>query len=411
MTKTLNPNKIKEDFPIFERIINGKPLVYLDNGATTQKPKQVIDSMVEYYSKHNANINRGVHTLGDESTELYESSRAKVAEFIGAHRPSEIVVTKNTTEALNMVAGCWGLKNLKKDEVILITSHEHNSSILPWNEVARSTGAKMETFDIYEDVEKTLRFLKERVSKGDVRVLVMSHASNVLGDIFPVKEITAAVKEHGVVVVIDGSQSVPHMLVNVQSLGCDFYAFSAHKMLGPMGVGILWGRQELLDEMSPINFGGGMVLSYDLEKPVWQKVPERFEAGTPDVAGLVGLGVAIDYINKFGIENIQAHEAKLSKHLLEKLKDFKNLHILGTLNPDNRCGLVSFYIDGIHSHDIAAVLNANGIAVRSGMHCAMHLHKSLNIPASTRFSYYLYNSKEDIDEAILALEKCIKILG
>lgn len=411
MTKAINPAKIKEDFPIFSRVINGTPLVYLDNAATTQKPKQVIDSLSEYYSNHNANINRGIHTLGDESTELYEAARHKVATFIGAAKASEIVVTKNTTDALNMVAGGWGLKKLSAKDTILVTSHEHNSNILPWNEVAKSTGAELEVLEIFEDTDVTLAKLRDRVARGDVKVLVMSHTSNVLGDIFPVKEIASVAKSKGVVVVVDGSQAVPHLPVNVQSLGVDFYAFSSHKMLGPMGVGILWGRQELLEEMSPINFGGGMVLNFDLESPTWQKVPERFEAGTPDVAGLIGLGVAIDYLNSVGMETIRAHEIKLSKYLLEKLQEFKDLHILGTLDPEKRCGLVSFYIDKIHSHDIAAVLNANGVAVRSGMHCAMHLHKKLGIPASTRFSYYLYNSKEDLDIALEALKKCIKILG
>lgn len=411
MSKILNPEKIKKDFPILERVINGNKLVYLDNGATTQKPKQVVEAISEYYLNHNANVNRGVHTLSDESTELYETARQKVATFIGARKTTEIIVTKNSTEALNLVAGGWGLRNLNRGDIILISSHEHNSNILPWNEVAKTTGAIVETFDIDEDDFQTLSQLRARLSKKDVKVFVFSHASNVLGNISPVKEICTIAKENDVVSVVDGSQAVPHLPINVISLGCDFYAFSSHKMLGPMGVGILYGRERLLEVMSPINFGGGMVLNFDLENPTWQKVPERFEAGTPDVAGLVGLGVAIDYLSKLGMDVIRSHEIKLSTYLIEKLSRIKNLHILGTLDPEKRCGLVSFHIDGIHSHDIAAVMNANGVAVRSGMHCAMYLHKKLSIPASTRISYYLYNSKEDLDKALVSLEKCIKILG
>lgn len=405
----LDTEKIKQDFPIFQRQINGVPLVYLDNAATSQKPKSVIDGISEYYSNHNANIHRGVHTLGDESTELYESVREKVAGFIGARKAKEIIFTKNSTEALNLVANSWGLTHLKPKDVVLVCAAEHNSDLIPWLEVCKKTGATLEFFSITNTGEMDWHDFKKQMEKK-VKIVAVSHASNVLGTIFPIKEICDLAKGKNAVVVVDGSQAIPHLEVNVQSLGCDFYAFSAHKMLGPMGVGVLWGREVFLDTMPPVAFGGGMVLSLNLPDPEWLPSPEKFEAGTPDVAGVVGLGLAIDYINKIGLQNIRQHEIELSTYAIQELGEIRDLKILGPLDPEKRTGLVSFIVKGLHSHDIASVLNSIGVAVRSGMHCAMNLHKKMDIVASTRASYYLYNSKADIDKLVEGIRKADGIL-
>lgn len=405
----INTNEIKKDFPIFNRKINGKELVYLDNAATTQKPKEVVDAIADFYFNHNANVKRGSYTLGDEATDLFEKSRGIVAEFIGAATPKEIIFTKNSTESLNIVAFSWGLNNIVEGDEILTTVAEHNSSLLPWMEVANRKNAKIVYVEANEKGEVSAKDFETKMSERS-KVIVISHASNVLGSILPVKEICSVAKKFGTVVCVDGSQAAPNMLVNVKSLGCDFYAFSGHKMLGPMGVGILWGKRELLEFMPPVFMGGGMIKSFNDSNHDWFEIPDRFEAGTPNVADAVGFGIALNYLNKIGMENIREHEIALNGYLINKLLETPQINILGPLNPTKRVGLTSFTIKGIHPHDISAVLNTEGIAVRSGMHCAMKLHKDLNIPASTRVSYYIYNSTEDIDKLVRGIYRALDIL-
>ena len=401
---------IIKDFPILNRKINGKKLVYLDSAATSQKPLQVVEAISDYYLKHNANVHRGIHTLGDESTKIYEDSRVKVADFINASSSQEIIFTKNTTDSLNMVALGWGATHLKKGDIILSGISEHHSSILPWRRVSEITGAGVEYMEPDKEGLLSVNAVKERLN-DKVKVIVIAHASNVLGTIFPVKEICKLAKEKGILVVVDGAQAAPHLPVNVQSLGCDFYSFSAHKMLGPMGLGVLWGRYELLKEMSPVRLGGGTVRDVDTREYKLEDIPQRFEAGTPDVASAAGLSAAIDYLSGIGIDKVRSHEVELIDYALKELSAIKGLKILGPMDPAQRTGLVSFIVTGIHDHDIAAVLDSEGIAVRSGAHCAMPLHKKLSIVSSTRASFYVYNTEADVDHLIKGIEKAIKILG
>lgn len=402
--------KIKKDFPIFSRKVNGHELVYLDSAATSQKPQSVIDAISDYYSKHNANVHRGIHTLSEESTELYEASRKKVAKFIGASTPEEIIFTKGATESLNRVAISWGLQNLKKGDVVLLTDLEHHSNLVPWQEETKVAGAKIEFLKSDRNGEISLEQLKSRLSR-EVKLVSLAHSSNVLGTILPVKEMCKLAHGAGALVCVDGAQAVPHLLVNVQSLGCDFYAFSAHKMLGPTGIGVLWARKEILENLEPYEFGGGMINEVSYTKATWAKIPERFEAGTPNIADAIGFGAAIDYLESVGMENIRKHEVELNKYTFEALGKIEGLEILGPKEPGKRTGLVSFTVKGIHPHDIAAVLDQSGIAVRSGHHCAMPLHNKLGVSASTRASYYLYNSKEDIDKLAEGIKRAIQILG
>jgi cysteine desulfurase / selenocysteine lyase len=406
-----DPNVIKKDFPILKRKIGVNDLVYLDNAATAQKPQAVIDALVDYYSNHNANVHRGLHTLSEEATEMYEEARKAVADFIGAAHPEEIIFTKGATESLNRVAIGWALKNLKKDDEIVVTDFEHHSNLIPWQEEARMIGAKVIVLDSDKNGEISLDDLKQKLSGGKVKLVAIAHASNVLGTILPVKEISKLAHEHGALVCVDGAQAIPHLKVNVQSLGCDFYAFSGHKMLGPMGIGILWARKDLLEQMEPYEFGGGMIDVVSYTDATWAQMPEKFEAGTPGVADAIGLHAAIDYLKTIGMENIRQHEIDLNKYALEKLGDIKQVHILGPLDPQKRTGLVTFWVDKVHAHDVASVLNSMGVAVRSGHHCTMPLHKKLGLAATTRASYYLYNTKEDIDKLVEGVNKAIKILG
>ena len=406
----LDTAEIKKDFPILSRKMNGNDLVYLDNAATSQKPKQVIDAIVDYYSNHNANVHRGIHTLSEEATLLYEGARKKVVEFIGAAHSEEVIFTKSATESLNRVAISWGLANLKKGDVVLLTNFEHHSNLVPWQEEAKQVGAELDFINVGVDGEITKEEVKKKLTKN-VKLVAIAHASNVLGTIVPVKEICKIAHEVGALVSVDGAQAIPHMKVNVQSLGCDFYSFSAHKMLGPMGIGVLWARKEILEKLEPYEYGGGMIDTVGLHKSTWAEIPVKFEAGTPNVEGAVGLASAIDYLQKIGMGNIREHEIELNKYTLEKLGEIREVAIIGPQDPKRRTGLVSFTVKGIHSHDVAAVLNSMGIAVRSGHHCAMPLHKTLGIPSTIRASYYLYNSKEDTDKLVAGVKKAVEMLG
>lgn len=402
-----DPLKIKQDFPIFSHLTDGKELIYLDNAATTQKPKCVLDSMVDFYSNYNANVARSSHFLANKATEMYEASRKSVAHFLGAE-PNEIVFTKNATESLNIVALSWGMSNIQQGDVILTTSAEHNSSLLPWKAIAKEKGAEIKCF--YMDRSGHIRGDWESEFDGKVKAVVIAHVSNVLGVINPIKDICRRAHEVGAVVIVDGSQAVSYKDVNVKSLGCDFYAFSGHKMLGPMGIGVLWGKKELLDTMVPISFGGGMVKEASVSTTALKDVPERFEAGTPNVAGAVGLASAVGYISKIGMFNIEDYIEKLVNYAYYKLSNIADLRILGPALKEERSGLISFYIENIHSHDIAAILSNEGIAVRSGLHCSMSLYKDLEIPSTTRASFYIYNTEADIDALVNGVRKAVKIL-
>lgn len=394
---------IKKDFPILSRKINDAPLVYLDNAATSQKPDQVIDTISDFYKHHNANVHRGVHTLSEESTKMYEEARKMVADFIGAASAEEIIFTSGTTDSLNTVAFGWGLANLGHGDKVLVVESEHHSALVPWQVVCKMAGAELVSVGVNSDGELDLKEIEDKLS--GTKIISLSHASNVLGTVFPIKEISRLAKKAGALVCVDGAQAAPHFPVNIQSLGCDFYSFSGHKMLAPTGIGVLWIRKELQDKMNPFKFGGGMINEVSIQESTWATGPEKFEAGTPNVEGVIGLGAAINYLNRLGMENVRAHDLELTKYTLEALAKVPGLTILGPKNPENRTSLVSFTISGMHPHDIATILNNDGIAVRSGHHCAMPLHKKLAISASTRASFYIYNSTDDIDALVKGLER------
>lgn len=400
-------DNVKKDFPIFDRRISDKPLIYLDSAATSQKPNAVINSIVDYYKNHNANVHRGIHTLSEEATEMYEDARSKIADFIkGEH--DEIVFTKGATESLNRIAFTFAAKKLKEGDTVLISEAEHHSNLVPWQIVCRNTKANLKYLEVDENGEITLSEIKKKIT-NDVKFIAITHASNVLGTIFPIKEICRLAKEVGAYVVVDGSQAVVHMPIDVKSLGCDFYAFSAHKMLGPTGVGVLWGKKELLEKMDPYEYGGGMIIDVKKDISTFAKVPERLEAGTPNIAGVIAFGAAIDYLNNLGMTNVREHDVMILDYAIKELLKIKGLTILGTKDAEKRTGLVSFTLDNAHPHDVAAVLNSEGIAVRAGHHCAKVLHTKFNIIASTRASFYIYNDKSDIDALVYGIKKVISL--
>ena len=405
----IDPAKVKLDFPILKRRINGKELAYLDSGATSQKPTTVIDAESNYYINHNANVHRGAHTLGDEATQMYQESREKVANFIGA-KNDEVVFVRNTTEAINLVAYSWGMNNLKKGDVIVTTMMEHHANLVPWQELAKRVGAVVEVVGITDDgLIDTDDY--EKKLKMKPRIVSFVHVSNALGTINPIKEMTKLAHKAGALVLVDGAQAVPHMKVNVAEIGCDFYAFSGHKMLGPMGIGVLWGRKEILEKMSPFLTGGGMISEVYTDHSTWAEVPEKFEAGTPNVAGAVGLASAIAYLEDLGLEDVREHDKMIVEYALAKLKSTENLEILGTKNIDLRSGSVSFVYKGVHAHDVATILDTEGVAVRSGHHCTMPLHSHLGIAASIRASFNVYTTKEDIDALFKSLSKVREVFG
>ena len=401
----------KSDFPILSRQINGKPLVYLDNAASSQKPQAVIDAISDFYTNHNANVHRGIHTLSEEATNMYEEARAKVAKFINARHPEEIVFTRGTTESINLVANTWGVENIKSGDEIAITQLEHHGNMIPWQVLVEKTGATLKVLEIDES-----GFLKEGYKtqiSSKTKLLAISEASNVLGTIQNIKEITKEVHKVGGLVLVDGAQAVPHMKVDVQSLNCDFYAFSGHKMLGPTGIGVLYVKKEILENMKPYQVGGGMIREVSYEKATYDDIPGRFEAGTPNIADAIGLGSAIDYLTKIGMENVRKHGIELLTYAFDKLSLNPKIEIYGPKRGEieGRTGVISFNVQGVHPHDLASVLDAEGVAIRSGHHCAMPLHKKLGLPATARASFYLYNTKEDIDALVLGITKAIKILA
>lgn len=399
--------KVKKDFPIFSKTFNGNKLVYLDNAATTQKPQVVIDSLVEFYSGNNANISRSSHFLSDLSTDLYEAARNTVAKFINASA-KEVIFTKNSTESLNIVAFGWGLSNLSDQDVILTTTGEHNSSVLPWKAVTRAVGCTLEYLEL--DAEGNLESGWESKLNSRVKIVAITHASNVMGTVLPLKEICKRAKDFGAKVVVDGSQAISHNNVDVKTLGCDFYVFSGHKIMAPMGVGVLWGTEEALNEINPISYGGGMVKDFGIEKDNLLNLPFRLESGTPNGGGVYALGEALKYLEGLGLDEVHSHVHNLTQVAYDLLKDIPGINILGPKGAKDRAGLISFYFDDIHSHDISAVLSSKGIAVRSGLHCAMNLYKTMNLPSSTRASFYLYNTMEDVEDLVSGVKYACEML-
>jgi cysteine desulfurase/selenocysteine lyase len=407
----MNVKRVKKDFPILSREVNGKDLIYLDNAATSQKPKAVVEAISNFYYTNNANIHRGLHTLSEEASEMYDNSRESIAEFLGAKIATEIIFTSGTTESANLIAFGWGEKNLKEGDEIIILLSEHHSNFVPWQEITKRKKAKLIVEDLMEDFSYNLTEMYKKISP-QTKMIVLSHASNVLGNIFDIKTIINKIKKinPNVRFFVDGAQAAPHIPVNLQSLGCDFYIISGHKMLGPTGVGILYIKKEIQEELDPTKYGGGMIKEVYLDETTLKNSCEKFEGGTPNIAGVIGMNAAIDYIKEIGMEEIRNHEISLLKYFFEKARSVEDMEIYGTKNIEERTGLVSFNIKRIHPHDLAAVLASEGVAVRSGHHCAMPLHKHLQIPGSVRASFYLYNDEKDIDALFEGIKKAKKIL-
>ncbi|WP_242234669.1 cysteine desulfurase SufS [Bacillus cereus group sp. BfR-BA-01316] len=397
----MNIHEIRKQFPILDQKVNGKQLVYFDSAATSQKPIQVIETLERYYKEYNSNVHRGVHTLGTKATDAYEGAREKVRKFINAKSMEEIIFTRGTTTALNTVAASYGLDNVKEGDEIVISYMEHHSNIIPWQQVAKKTGATLKYLPLQLDGTISLEDVRQTFTPNTKIVSIM-HVSNVLGTINPVKEIGAIAHENGAIMIVDGAQSAPHMKVDVQDLNCDFYALSAHKMCGPTGVGVLYGKKELLNNMEPIEFGGEMIDFVDLQESTWKELPWKFEAGTPIIGNAIGLGAAIDFLEEIGLHNIEKHEHELAQYALERLSEVDGVTIYG---PKHRAGLVTFNIEDVHPHDVATVLDVEGIAVRAGHHCAQPLMKWLKASSTARASFYLYNTKEEIDTFVESLIK------
>ncbi|HFR3538630.1 cysteine desulfurase [Streptococcus iners] len=394
--------RIRKDFPILDQVVNDEPLVYLDNAATTQKPQQVLDVLADYYQKDNANVHRGVHTLSERATARYEAARQKVADFIQAKSSKEILFTRGTTTGLNWVAQ-FAREILQPDQEVIISVQEHHSNIIPWQQACQQTGAKLRYVPL-KDGELDVASLKSMLSEK-TKLVSLAHVSNVLGSVAPIGEIAELVHAVGAYLVVDGAQSVPHMAVNVQELDVDFYAFSGHKMLGPTGIGVLYGKEELLNLMSPVEFGGEMIDFVYEQSATWKELPWKFEAGTPNIAGAIGLGAAIDYLTEIGMDAIQAHEAELVNYVFPKMQAIPGLTIYGSQDLSKRTGVIAFNLDDLHPHDVATALDYEGVAVRAGHHCAQPLLRYLQVPATVRASFYIYNTKADCDKLVEAIIK------
>ncbi|KIL17745.1 Cysteine desulfurase, SufS subfamily [Bacillus pumilus] len=397
----MNIKDVREQFPILHQQVNGHDLVYLDSAATSQKPRVVIDAMNEYYRSYNSNVHRGVHTLGTKATDAYEGAREKVRAFIRASSVQEIIFTRGTTTALNTVAVSYARANLKEGDEIVITHMEHHANIIPWQQAAKATGATLKYIPLQEDGTLSLEDVKQTITH-QTKIVAVTHVSNVLGTINPIKEIAKIAHDHGAIIVVDGAQSTPHMQIDVQDLDCDFFAFSGHKMCGPTGIGVLYGKKDLLNNMEPAEFGGEMIDFVDLYDSTWKELPWKFEAGTPIIAGAVGLGKAIDFLNEIGMEEVSRYEHQLATYALERFKELEGATVYG---PQHRAGLVTFNLDDVHPHDASTVLDTEGVAIRAGHHCAQPLMKWLGVSATARASFYLYNTEEEIDELIAALRK------
>ncbi len=403
----MDAKEIRELFPILKEVVNGHTLVYLDSAATSQKPISVLDAVNEYYHKLNSNVHRGVHTLGTRATDAYEGAREKVRKFIHAKSTEEIIFTRGTTTSLNTIATSYGLTNVHEGDEIVITYMEHHSNIIPWQQVAKITKSSLKYIPLQEDGTISLEDVKATVT-NKTKIVAMMHVSNVLGTINPIKEVAEIAHQHGAIIVVDGAQSAPHMKIDVQDLNCDFYAFSGHKMCAPTGIGVLYGKKELLENMEPVEFGGEMIDFVGLYDSTWKELPWKFEGGTPIIAGAVGLAAAIDFLNDIGMDNINKHEHHLAQYALQKMREVEGVTIYG---PEKRAGLVTFNVEDVHPHDLATVLDAEGIAVRAGHHCAQPLMKHLKVSATARASFYLYTTEEDIDRLVEGLQNTKEYFG
>ena len=406
-----NPLEIKKDFPIFNRTIYGKPLVYLDSAATSQKPISVIEKITDYYKNYNANIHRGIYKIAEEATEAYQISKDLTAKFINAESYRSIIYCRNTTEAINLVALTFGNASIKRGDHILITGMEHHSNIVPWQLLANRVGA---TLDYAMLKDGTCLNIEDYKKKLEVKpkIVALTQVSNVLGTINDVKELAKMAHEAGAIVLIDGAQSVPHMPVDVKDIDADFFAFSSHKMLGPAGLGVLYGKEDLLENTEPLYGGGDMIRSVDFQKSTWNELPWKFESGTPNIEGGIGHGAAIEYLNKIGMKNIREHEKELATYALKRLEEVEGIEVYGYKEGgEEKAGVISFNINGAHPHDVATIFDSEGICIRAGHHCAMPLVKSiLGEPAVARMSFYIYNTEKDVDAAISAIDKVREVL-
>jgi len=401
---------IRKDFPILTRTVrDNKPLVYLDNASTTQKPNQVIDAITDYYQNHNANIHRAVYALAEESTEAYENARDKIANFVNIKNRQELIFVRGTTEAINLVAYAWGRPHINEGDIIVTTEYEHHSNIVPWQLLTQEKRAKLEYIGMDDNGELILDDLDKYLATGKVKLVTFSLMSNVLGTITDAKKIIEKCKAAGVPTLVDGAQAVPHMKVDLDTLGCDFFAFSGHKMLAPTGVGILWVRKSVLQTMSPFHGGGDMIREVHKYETTWNELPYKFEAGTPNIADVIGFGAAIDYLTKIGMDNVRQHEIELTKYAMEKFSKIPGLQVYGTKDISKRGGVISFNFADVHPHDVADIIDKEGISLRSGHHCAQVLMERLNVAATSRASFYIYNTKEDIDALIDSLNKVAKV--
>jgi cysteine desulfurase/selenocysteine lyase len=407
---TVSALDVRGDFPILSRRFDGRPLVYLDSGATSQKPAAVIDAISSYLSEHNANVHRGVYALAQESDAAYDGARTRIAAFAG-WEPSTTIFTKNVTEAINLVAYAWGRANVGPRDAVLTTQMEHHANIVPWQVLCRERGAELRYLEVDERGELSLEQLDRELARGDVKLAAFTHVSNVLGTILPVAEMTARVRAAGATSLVDGAQAVPHMPVDAAALGADFYAWTGHKALGPTGIGVLHGRAEILEEMEPFLTGGDMIASVSFQDATWNELPFKFEAGTPPIAEAVGLGAAVDYLSALGMERVRAHERDLTGYMLKRLQEVPGLRFVGPPEAENRGGLVSFTIEGMHAHDIAELANRGGVCIRAGHHCAQPLMQRLGVAATARASVGVYNEPADVDALIDALLAGRKVFG
>lgn len=403
-------DRVRAQFPILGEEVNGRPLVYLDNAASTQKPESVLRAIDAFYRHDNANVHRGIHELSNRATDAYESGRSRVAAFFGIADPAELIWTRGTTESINLVANGWGAAHLRPGDEIVLTVMEHHSNLVPWQLVAARTGAKLGFVDIDDDGRLDLDGYR-RLLTDRTRLVAFTHVSNALGTINPVRRMADMARAVGAVVVVDGAQSAPHIPIEMSDLGCDFYAFSGHKMCGPTGVGGLWGRRELLEEMPPWMGGGDMIDRVELEGSTWAPLPSKFEAGTPNIEGVVGLGAAVDFLMEVGRESILAHERDLTAYAMERLEAIPGIRVFGPSEIEDRSGVVSFTLGDVHPHDLATILDSHGIAIRAGHHCAQPLMRRLGVSATARASFYLYNTRADVDALVKGLDHARTLFG
>lgn len=406
----MDPTRIRKDFPALDQQVNGHELVYLDNGATSQRPQVVIDEIKRFYEEDNSNVHRSVHTLGERATALYEGAREKTAQFIGAASSREIIFTKSATEGLNLIAYAWGRHHLTEGDEVLVTEMEHHSNLVSWQLACADTGATIKAVPVLDGATLDLTEF-DRLLSNKTKVVAITHVSNVLGTINPIAEIAAKAHVVGAIVVCDGAQAAPHMPVDVQALGCDFYVCTGHKMCAPSGIGFVWGRAEILEQMEPFHGGGEMILDVWIDHATYNEIPYKFEAGTPPFASAIGLGVAIDYLNAIGMKAVHDHEVEITRYALDTLGQIPQMIIYGPKDAARKAGLVSFTLGDVHAHDVGTICDSLGVAVRAGHHCAKPLMRKLGVPATTRASFYIYNTKSDIDRLAGALHETQRMFG